>query len=258
MLTLSEFTLPKLEQHDVDAGWVASSEVIDDNLPDGEAYGHGTGVACVAAGLGTGVASRANLLLVKTENFFVNTITGEKRQPGIALPALQDAFSAIRDQASEQDMPYGKRVINLSLVLGADSMAGMFLEFFFQRQEQEGTAIVMAAGNSGYDYSTNTVPMYQAEQSPQKFATDDNGYIVVGGTYHDGSVWEWTTAPGGRPGSGSSDSTTSVWAQADDVYTCDANGASNAMRLRDGTSFAAPQVVSLEISYRHILHMLTI
>lgn len=218
--------------------------MIDDNLPDGEAYGHGTGVACVAAGLGTGVASRANLLLVKTENFFVNTITGEKRQPGIALPALQDAFSAIRDQASEQDMPYGKRVINLSLVLGADSMAGMFLEFFFQRQEQEGTTIVMAAGNSGYDYSTNTVPMYQAEQSPQKFATDDNGYIVVGGTYHDGSIWEWTTAPGGRPGSGSSDSTTSVWAQADDVYTCDANGASNAMRLRDGTSFAAPQVVS--------------
>lgn len=221
--------------------------MIDDNLPDVLAYGHGTGVACIAAGLGTGVASRANLLLVKTENFFVNTITGGKREAGLTVPALQDAFCAIRDQASEQDMPHGKRVINLSMSLGADSAAGVFLDFFFQRQEQEGTTIVMAAGNSGYDYETNTVPRYQSEQSPQKFATDDNGYIVVGGTYHDGSIWEWTTVPGGRPGSPSSDATTSVWAQADEVYTCEANGASNAMSLRDGTSFAAPQVVSPDL-----------
>lgn len=246
-----EFSLPKLEQHDVDAGWAPSNEVIDDNLPDGESYGHGTGVACVAGGLDTGVASRANLLLVKTENFFINTLTGEKRQPGITVAALQDAFSAIRDQSNSQNMPYGKRVINLSLVLAQTSQAGSFMEFFFQRQEQEGTTIVMAAGNSGYDYSDDTIPKYQAEQSPQKFATDDNGYIVVGGTYHDGSIWEWTTAPGARPGSAASDSTTSVWAQADDVYTCDANGASNAMRLRDGTSFAAPQVVSFEIFPTH-------
>ncbi|KAJ4421908.1 hypothetical protein N0V82_003405 [Gnomoniopsis sp. IMI 355080] len=241
----NEFSLPKLQQHDVEAGWVAANAVIDDNMPLDEAYGHGTGVACVAAGLGTGVASRANLLLVKLENYFVNTITGEKRQPGLTVSALQDAFSSIRDQASAQRMPYGKRVINLSMVLGADSNAGSFLEFFFQRQVLEGTTIVMAAGNSGYDYSTDTVPLYQAEQSPQKYATDDNSYIVVGGTYHDGSIWEWTTVPGGRPGSGSSDATTSVWAQADDVYTCDANGASNAMRLRDGTSFSAPQVAGL-------------
>lgn len=72
----------------------------------------------MAAGLDTGVASKANLLLVKVESFYLNTKTGEKRGPGVALAALQDAFSAIRDEANNQNMGYGKRVINLSIVLG--------------------------------------------------------------------------------------------------------------------------------------------
>lgn len=109
--------------------------------------------------------------------------------------------------------------------------------------------IVMAAGNQGYSYSDDSVPGYQAEQSLQKFATDTTPWIVVGGTYHDGSLWESTTPAGARPGKPASDATISVWAQADDVYTCDANGAPDAMRLRDGTSFAAPQVVSTHTLY---------
>lgn len=237
--------MPKLGPHEVAEGWVTTPAVIDDNLPDQQGYGHGTGVACVAGGLDTGVASRANLLLVKAESYFLNTKTGEKRQGGVTMAGLQDALSAIRDEASNQKMGYGKRVVNLSIVLAENSNAGGLLEFWFQNQNDEGTVIVMAAGNYGYDYMTDKVVQYQAESSPQKYATDTTPWIVVGGTYHDGSIWESTTPPGARPGSPASDATISVWAQADDVYTCDANGAPDAMRLREGTSFAAPQVAGL-------------
>lgn len=114
----NEYALPKLSQWEVEQGWEESPELIDDNLPDEDAHGHGTGVACIAAGLDTGVASRANLLLVKPENFFVNKRTNEKRQPGITLSGIQQAFSGIRDLINEHNMGFGKIVINLSMVLG--------------------------------------------------------------------------------------------------------------------------------------------
>lgn len=241
----NQMALPKLTQWEVEQGWTEAAAKIDDNLPDEESYGHGTGVACVAAGLGTGVAPRANLLLVKPENYFVNTITGEKRQPGLTIAGLQDAFTAIRDHFSSTSGTYGKRVINFSMVLAGDSRCGSFIEYFFESVDLEGTTIVMAAGNQGYNYHDNKVLRYQAETSPQKLATSSNAYINVGATYHDGSLWEWTTPAGARPGQPFSDSTISVWAQGDDVLTCDANGASDAMRLREGTSFAAPQMAGL-------------
>lgn len=239
--------LPKLTKWDEEEGWQPTPNWIADNLPNDNNEGHGTGVACVAAGLSTGVAPRANLLLVKPESYYLNVKTGETRQPGITLAAIQDAFSNIRDEIG-RSMDFGKVVINLSMVLGESSAVGSMLQHFFQSQDMTGVTIVMAAGNYGYDYSTNTVVKYQAESSPQKYVTDDSPFINVGGTYHDGSVWEWTTPPGARPGKGSSDATISVWAQADDVYTCKANAGSDAMFMREGTSFAAPQVSGLVAS----------
>lgn len=243
--------VPKLTKWDEEDGWRPTMNSIADDLPNESNDGHGTGVACVAAGLFSGVASRANLLLVKPESHYLNVKTGETRQPGITLAAIQDAFSNIRDEIG-RSMDFGKVVINLSMVLGEGSAVGSMLQHFFQSQDMTGVTIVMAAGNYGYDYSTNAVVKYQAESSPQKYVSDASPFINVGGTYHDGSVWEWTTPPGARPGGSDSfsEATISVWAQADDVWTCRANagGANEAMFMREGTSFAAPQVAGLAAS----------
>lgn len=59
----NEKSLPKLTQRELDSGWTYAEAVIDDNLPNEESFGHGTGVACVAAGLGLGVASASSVLL---------------------------------------------------------------------------------------------------------------------------------------------------------------------------------------------------
>lgn len=52
-----------------------------------------------------GIASRANLYLIKYENFLVNTLTGEKVTPGITSSAILEAtckiLEAIGDEAPE-------------------------------------------------------------------------------------------------------------------------------------------------------------
>lgn len=104
-------------------GWRASPEVIDDNQPD-RPLGHGTGVACVAAGSSNkiGVAPETNLYLIKWNNFYVKEKDGQVVETSLS-PSLYlawiDAYTRIYnawlpvDQNGEGINPH-KSVINLS------------------------------------------------------------------------------------------------------------------------------------------------
>jgi hypothetical protein len=109
-----------------------------------------------------------------------------------------------------------------------------------------GAVVVLAAGNGGYDKVTGKPSYYQAERTPVNLATNDSPYIVVGATYHDGSIAEFTTPPGAPDDdSNTNDLSISIWAQGVNVYTCNPMDNNDPMGFRAGTSYAAPQVVSL-------------
>ena len=105
--------------------------------------------------------------------------------------------------------------------------------------------IVCAAGNDGQG-PTATLDIV----SPQRFGTDTNALITVGGAINNGSLW-WETTPVDPPagfvppvlpapfGTLTGGSIT-VYAQALQVRTT----RSGTGDLKDGTSFASPQVVS--------------
>lgn len=66
--------------------------------------------------------------------------------------------------------------------------------------------------------------------------------MVVGSTYHDGSLDEYSTPARG-------DAEISMYAQGRYVATCEANTRSD-ISWMDGTSFAAPQVVRPQCFFR--------
>lgn len=104
-------------------GWRASPEVIDDNQPD-QPLGHGTGVACLAAGSSDkiGVAPETNLYLIKWNNCYVEEKDGQVVETSLSQSlylAWIDAYTRIynawlpADQNGEGINPH-KSVINLS------------------------------------------------------------------------------------------------------------------------------------------------
>lgn len=123
---------------------------------------------------------------------------------------------------------------------------GMVLPGFFEELDKRGVVIVMSVGNDGYNQETGEPDHYQGEILPQVLGTDKSPYIVVGATYHDGSIAEFTTPPGNRPDASEQGEipSISIWAQGLDVYTCNLASAQSLMGFRDGTSVATPQVVS--------------
>lgn len=134
-----------------------------------------------------------------------------------------------------------------------DSYYGQVLYWFFQELDKVGAVVVVASGNSGYNKATGSPDWYLADRSPQKFVTDASPFITVGATYHDGSLAEFTTPPGAKPGASGQISAAevpsiSIWAQGVGVYTCNPKS-SDPMGYRSGTSYAVPQVVSSPVSY---------
>lgn len=135
------------------------------------------------------------------------------------------------------------------------------MENFFEELDDLGVVVVMATGNDGYNEETGEPDSYQADSSPQGFVTDESSFIVVGATYHDGSIAEFTTPPGVGPDDSDQSSSPgapdpprtldtdgmpsiSIWAQGVGVYSCNPKSAQSPMGFHSGTSFAAPQVVS--------------
>lgn len=127
------------------------------------------------------------------------------------------------------------------------------LETFFKELDDRGVVVVMSAGNHGYNKDTGKPDSYQEDQWPQQYVTDASPFIMVGATYHDGSIAEFTTPPAAGPDASGQSSNAdapsiSIWAQGVGVYSCNLVSEPQPMGFHTGTSFAAPQVVSFHSS----------
>lgn len=123
------------------------------------AKGHGTGVASAAGGLVHGVASNANLYLIKAKNGWTRYRDGVDPKVQIAkyqVGAVARAFSHIRDQVRTNNLK-GKAVVNLSWGLGAetgeayDQNSETFAELnnFLVWCNNNDVVLVTATGNGG-------------------------------------------------------------------------------------------------------------
>lgn len=70
-------------------------------------------VACVAGAVDFGVACHANLYLIKFENFFVNTVTGDRISPGAEAMAILEATRKVL-VAIGDEVPKGRAVFNMA------------------------------------------------------------------------------------------------------------------------------------------------
>jgi hypothetical protein len=103
---------------------------------------------------------------------------------------------------------------------------------FFEFTEAKGIPVVLAAGNN--------IKQKLHQGVPQKFGTDGNGIITVGGVKQDGSLWE-DTAPA-IPGE---DGSMTVFAPAVDIIVPGNGGDLHVgTSLNKGTSQAAAITVS--------------
>ena len=78
--------------------------------------GHGTAVASVAGGISQGVASQANMVIIKFRNAAAQAGVGINQLRGVTSAALRDAWDyAINDVISRRNSgDAGKFVINMS------------------------------------------------------------------------------------------------------------------------------------------------
>lgn len=113
-----------------------------------------------------------------------------------------------------------------------------------EKLDARGVTIVCSAGNRGYNPQTGMADAYMADNLPRALVNDNSPVIAVGGTYADGSLWEYSNPSGARPGQPASDAVISVYAQAAQVEICQANWGEMGAQVVDGTSVSAAQVVS--------------
>lgn len=206
---------------------------------------HGTHVASVAAGDVHGVASKANLVIVKFRNAARNSATGNVQMRGALDGALGDAWDwVLNDVATQrQGGNNNKFIVNFSYGFtqresGASYAAKKaIMDQVVPRALAQDIVVVVSAGNNGI--SNN--PLGLDQQSPQDQGTAGNALITVGGTDADGNLWKGTTPDLGRGGS------ITTYAQAFHVVMASGvqGAAANAEQTDDGTSFAAPAVAGL-------------
>ncbi|KAJ5162033.1 hypothetical protein N7492_007425 [Penicillium capsulatum] len=208
--------------------------------------GHGTSVASVAGGTEFGVASDADLYLVKVKNAYTDD-DGVVQHAQTQQPATLEAMRHILDHI-ERNNKQGKAVINYSLglsILDEGSKEGnkgseerkqsrekrherhkeMFLNFERDLKDLD-AVLVISAGN---DPNTRL-----EHRIPQMLGREDNAFITVGGVDEDGQIYRKSTPQGENGGS------LTVWAQAVNVR-CYTNNL--VPRAKSGTSLAAPAVV---------------
>ncbi|KUM65355.1 hypothetical protein ACN42_g1691 [Penicillium freii] len=199
---------------------------------------HGTSVASVAGGVIRGVASKADLYLVKYKSAYdkpdANGNVKEERK-NAPLAAMENAFiNVIRHIRKNSNQ--GKAVVNMSW--GSKVSVKDFaarkksLEDFISELEQLDVVVVVAAGNSNKEKLE--------ERIPQNMGTDSNSIITVGGVNEDGQIWEHSTSQGSGGGS------LTVFAQSENL---EMDVPFVGVRKVHGTSYSAPAVAGLAAYY---------
>ncbi|CAI7668050.1 unnamed protein product [Penicillium viridicatum] len=199
---------------------------------------HGTSVASVAGGVIRGVASKADLYLVKYKSAYdkpdANGNVKEERK-NAPLAAMENAFiNVIRHIRKNSNQ--GKAVVNMSW--GSKVSVKDFaarkksLEDFISELEQLDVVVVVAAGNSNKEQLE--------ERIPQNMGTDSNSIITVGGVNEGGQIWEHSTSKGSGGGS------LTVFAQSENL---EMDVPFVGVRKVHGTSYSAPAVAGLAAYY---------
>lgn len=139
-----------------------SNDPISSNGSVATGRGHGTGVASAAAGLTYGVASRANLYLIKGKNGVTRSYNDGSGRPDrvvlkeYQLGAITSALNEISYRVVESGN-FAKAVVNLSWGLAMSPNkpvtfgSPLYREFqnFLHFAKSNGIAVVCAAGNTG-------------------------------------------------------------------------------------------------------------
>ncbi|KAK4450400.1 hypothetical protein QBC34DRAFT_424560 [Podospora aff. communis PSN243] len=213
----NEYTLP-----DTDPALWFPADIRDDGCLDTpEGYlGHGTQVASLAAGTVFGVASRAELYLIKPYGAWES-----RNDEGAAFRALghlepgawRKALQRVEEVVLARGLQ-GKAVVSLTVCLPIKAPLGYTTDNEWQDWHREhqhmvdaftrfqtfckenGVTIVMAAGNLGWPLA-NGDPYpekrhFTGDLVPQRFAEPDNELISVGATHFSGSMVAWQSQPG--------------------------------------------------------------
>ena len=197
-------------------------------------HGHGTLVASVAAGTTHGVASKANLVIVKFRNAAQNPL-----QPGPLLirnatpAALSHAWKMIIGDilSKRANGATGRFVVNLSYGFEIDTPRINQMQDILTSAFQNDVVFVVCAMN-------RPTPQYIDERVPQAMGTAGNQLITVGGVLGTGVFDPRTSQDRGRGGS------ITVYAQSNQVNVADYTTLTEST-LVDGTSVAAPAVAGL-------------
>ncbi|KAI8240248.1 tri m 2 allergen [Colletotrichum sp. SAR 10_96] len=213
--------------------------------------GHGSGVACAAGGRPLGVASNANLYLVKYKGA-ARQVSGRVSSIGATRASLKAALDHINVKILERRLQ-GKSVVNFSFGLdpktaGQEGFAEYQADFdsFQKVMEMNGVVFVMAAGNSA------SMGSRLGDHLPQLLGTKENHLITVGGVNADGTLW-FNSEPEGKSATGNDQGTNAgavgsvtVYAQSFGVTVCNGDPGDKAGTIsQDGTSFASPAVAGL-------------
>jgi hypothetical protein len=230
-----------------------------DNMDDVLPGGHGTLVASVAAGSSKGVASLANLVVVKFRNAAKNPYNPSNPNflpRGVSDSALQRAFfwvfQDVREQRQKNPDPFAQYIVNLSY--GKYCTVHQFPEGLqltqslgWIRQDHPGKegmlqrlllackdmdiTLVVAAGNEGRQRTLDTLV-------PQVYGTDNRfSMITVGGVDKEGKYYADTVQGNGQGGA------VDIYAGAVDVSAASPAEGGTSYTTAPGTSLAAPAVV---------------
>ncbi|KAI0025810.1 peptidase S8/S53 domain-containing protein [Xylariomycetidae sp. FL0641] len=235
--------------------------------------GHGTPVACIAAGAAStqfttdgsyvGVSPFANLYLIK--------ITGcikEPQTPGTApeyrmtlptIESIEEGLKQVIRALDDENIPGDRSVVLLTIALDqrpaqqelSDVQHEVFAKYF-DLFEQRGVTVVMPAGNYGRAAPNTGGPpsprAHLGDLLPQNHGKASNSLITVGSVTPRGSLHIGTTPEGEDPinpapshpskGPGS----ITVYALGAQVASCSVDGQ---RRTFQGTSYATPAIAGL-------------
>lgn len=174
--------------------------------------GHGTHVASVATGGVYGVASKADLVIVKFRNAAVNPFnlgTGRFLTRGVTQVALLDAWSWIINDVADQkqkgnagkffiNMSYGKSISTRSKLAVNRISSRLFLSFDVIHQDGR-ESVMNRVLNECWD-NDGEIGKTLDETTPQNAGTTSNGLITVGGVDSDGMLHDITNFKSDRRG----------------------------------------------------------
>lgn len=232
-----------------------------------EYEGHGTPVASVAVGKNLGVASKANMVLVKNANG-MSTNNALPAAPVELLTAYASAeewcLESILQDVDQNDLQR-KAVVLVTSTLnfepdantGKDPFEDVWDKFLTDCEAND-IIVVYAMGNFGnkwyfgpsipavsQEYINNVqgTPWNRNLDVPGRLATDHPDMITVGGILSNGSLDYYTT-----PVIGHGEEPVTAYALSTGVRAAEGFSRSHGTELVDGTSFAAPIVAGL-VSY---------